>query len=179
MPIDSKIEEPTRELLGHVIRGEFQEFADLVDAIGPERFLQCTSLCLRVSGYIAIDVSGHQWPPDDKLRRIAEVMAAMEDKEYELSKPDAYDYLARAALGFEPLIEVFPDKEKAGTLPFLVTATLLVAYRTDGKHWWEYLDAIEIALETAAPLPEDVLPALLLLSYRNRALRERGASAGA
>jgi hypothetical protein len=31
MPIDSKIEEPTRELLGHVIRGEFQESADLVD----------------------------------------------------------------------------------------------------------------------------------------------------
>jgi hypothetical protein len=48
MPIDSKIEEPTRELLGHVIRGEFQESADIVDAIGPERFLQCTSLCLRV-----------------------------------------------------------------------------------------------------------------------------------
>lgn len=38
-----------------------------------------------------------------------------------------------AALGFEPLIEVFPDKEKAGTLPFLVTATLLVAYRAGSR----------------------------------------------
>jgi hypothetical protein len=41
---------------------------------------------------------------------------------------------------------------------------------------WQYLDAIEVAIETAAPLPEDVVPALLLLSRRNRALKERDAS---
>jgi hypothetical protein len=92
---------------------------------------------------------------------------------FELLEPDVYAFLARAALGFEPLLEVFPDKEKAASVPFQATAALLVAYRTDGKHWWEYMDVIERALEEAAPLSEAAFPAALLLSCRTRALKSR------
>jgi hypothetical protein len=177
MPIDPKIEEPTRDLLGHVIRGEFKENADVIESIGPQRLLQCISLCLRVSGYIVIDICRQARPTYGDLHRIAEIMSGV-DLDFDLAESDVYDYLARGVLAFEPLIEVFPDKEKAGTIPFLVTAALLVSYRTDGKHWWEYLNAIETALETAASLPEDVVPALLLLTRRNRALKERGGAGG-
>jgi hypothetical protein len=97
-------------------------------------------------------------------------MAGM-DAKFDLDESDVYAYLARAALGFEPLLDVFPDKGRAATVPFFGTATLLVAYRPDGKHWWEYLDVIEQSLEAAAPLPETVVPALLLLTRRNRALK--------
>jgi hypothetical protein len=178
MPIDPKVEESARDLLGHAIRGEFDESANVIEAVGEQRFLEAGSLCLRIAGYIAIDVCAWQWPTDADLREIAQRMAGM-DAEFELDESDVYDYLTRAALGFEPLLEVFPDKEKAATVPFFATATLLVAYRPDDQHWWEYLDEIEQALETAAPLPEKVVPALLLLSRRNRALKAKAEANGA
>jgi len=51
-------------------------------------------LCLRVSGYISIDICGREWPAPSELHRIAEIMAAREDVEYELSESDVYGYLA-------------------------------------------------------------------------------------
>jgi len=39
-----------------------------------------------------------------------------------------------------------------------------------GTDWWDYLDQIENAFEADVPLAEDVVPALLLLSRRKRAL---------
>jgi hypothetical protein len=96
-------------------------------------------------------------------------MAAV-DLDFDLTEDDAHAYLARAVLGFEPLIEMFPDREKLATVPIFTTAALLVSYRRHGTDWWDYLNTIETALETAAPLSEDVVPALLLLSRRKRAL---------
>jgi hypothetical protein len=97
--------------------------------------------------------------------------------DFELAESDVYEYLARAALGFEPLIEVIPDKEKVAGLPILITATLLVTYRQHDTDWWDYLNEIERALEIATPLPENIVPALLLLTRRNRALKERNSEA--
>ena len=56
-------------------------------------------------------------------------------------------------------------------VPFFATAALLVAYRGDGRHWWEYLDVIEKALEDAAPIAEETVPAVLLLARRAQALK--------
>jgi hypothetical protein len=172
MRIDPRVEKPTRDLLGRAIRGEFDELADVIEAIGEERFQECLSLCLSIAGYIAIEICGHEWPTTAKLRRIAEIMAGA-DMDFDLGESDVYDYLARAALGFEPLIEVFPEREKVGSIPIMVTATLLVSYRGEDRGWWDYLEEIEEALEIAAPLPEKVVPALLLLTRRNRALKAK------
>jgi hypothetical protein len=170
MQIDPKVEEAARDLLGHAIRGEFAEFAAVIEAIGAPRFLEADSLCLRVAGYAAIDACGHQWPTDTELHGLARRMAGLEDKGYELAEADAYGYLTWVVLGFRPLLDVFPDQAKAATVPFFATAALLVACRPGDRHWWEYLDLIEQALETAAPLPETIVPAVLLLSRRSRAL---------
>ena len=64
-------------------------------------------------------------------------------------------------IGFESIFDVFPDKGKAVMIPIRTTAALLVSYRTDGAHWWEYLDVIERALEEAAPVGGSVSAALL------------------
>lgn len=171
MQIDPKVEEAARDLLGYAIRGEFEQFADAIETVGEQRFLEADSLCLRVAGYVAVDASGHEWPADAQLRHLARQLAGLEDKGYQLSESDAYGYLARVVLGFEPLLNVFPDQAKAAVIPFFATAALLVARRPEGKHWWEYLDMIEQALEAAAPLPETIVPAVLLLSRRSRALK--------
>jgi hypothetical protein len=171
MGIEPKAEEPTRDLLGHAIRGEWQDFANVAEDIGETRLLECLSLCLRIAGYIAIDISGRTWPTTADVREIAHRMAAT-DLGFDLSEAEAHAYLNRAVLDFEPLTEVFPDREKLAAVPIFTTAALLVSYRKHGTDWWDYLDQIENALETAAPLSEDVVPALLLLSRRKRALNE-------
>ena len=169
MGIEPKVEEPARDLLGHAIRGEWNDFANVAEDIGEQRLLECLSLCLRIAGYIVIDISGRTWPTAADVHEIAQRMAAT-DLGFDLTEDDAHAYLARAVLGFEPLIEVFPDREKLATVPVFTTAALLVSYRRHGTDWWDYLSTIENALETAAPLPDDVVPAVLLLSRRKRAL---------
>jgi hypothetical protein len=102
-------------------------------------------------------------------------MAAV-DLDFNLEESDAYAFLARAAIGFEPLFDVFPDKEgRAVMVPILTTAALLASYRGSPRHWWEYLDAIEQALEQAAPLPEETVPAVLLWSRCNYAIKTQKA----
>jgi hypothetical protein len=171
MGIEPAVEAPARDLLGHAIRGEWDAFANLAEDIGEQRLLECLSLYLRVAGYIAVDIAGHAWPTNADVSDIAARIAAA-DLGFDLTEPDARAYLARAALGFEPLIEVFPDRRKLGTVPVFATAALLVLYRRHGTDWWDYLSTIETALETAAPLPDDVEPALILLSRRKRALEK-------
>ena len=178
MGIRTEVEKPTRDLLGHTIRGEWSDLVSVIAGIGEERYTECLALCLQVAGYIAIDVVGHEWPTNARLLEIGHLIAGMEDMEYDLQEADVYDLLARCALGFEPLVEVFPDKEKVGHVTISTAASLLVAYRPGGIHWWEYLDLIEQALETAAPLGEAVVPALLLLTRRQRALQAREAQPG-
>lgn len=166
MGIEGKVEEPTRDLLGHAIRGEWQDFANVAEDIGDQCLLECLNLCLRIAGYIVVDISGHTWPTTVDVREIARRMAAV-DLDFDLSEDDAHACLTRAVLGFEPLSAVFPDREKLATVPVFTTAALLVSYRRHGTDWWDYLDTIENALETAARLSQDVLPALLLLTRRN------------
>jgi hypothetical protein len=169
MQIDRSVEGPTRDLLDKVIRGDYREIAKALAALGEERSAKCQSLCLRVAGYIVIDACGHKWPTDDELHRIARLMSGT-DLGFELSESDAYNFLARAALGFEPLTKVFADKERSDSVPLLTTASLLIAYRHSGQHWWDYLNVIEGALEEAAPLSRAAFPAALLLARRARAL---------
>lgn len=173
--IDPQVEKPARDLLGQVIRGESQEIVKLLATVGERRFAEYLSLYLHVSGYVVIDICGHRWPTDSELHRIAQ-LTSDNDLGFELPEDDAYNFLARAALGFEALAEVFPDQDKTGVVPLLTTASLLVAYRPDGKHWWEYLDAIEGALEEAAPLSREAFPAALLLARRARSLESRDAA---
>lgn len=172
MRIDPKVEKPARALLGHAIRAEWDEYANVIEEIGEERFLECLSLCLRIAGYIAIDICGHRWPSDADLRDIAGRMSTV-DLDLGLTEPAVYEYLARCALGFEPLAVVFPDRQQTASVPVFATAALLVSYRRHGTDWWDYLEQIENALETASSLPETVLPAALLLSRKNRALRKQ------
>jgi hypothetical protein len=169
MLIDTKIEEVARDLLGYAIRGELDEFATVAEALGEERYREAGSLCLRVSGYITIDVCGQEWPACTDVRRLAAI-TANGDAKFCLEESDVYEYLAYVSLGVHPILEMFPDEKKAATLPFFVTAILLEAYRPEGSEWWEYLDVIEKALDAAAPLAPETIPAVVLLARQARAL---------
>jgi hypothetical protein len=174
MPIDPKIEQPTRTMLGHAMRHELEELAAVIAAERNETVLGAIGLCVLASGYIAIDVSGMRWPTEPVLRKIAH-NASDAATELDLEESDIYEYLSRVVLGSEMLDDVF-GMPKAGILPFLITANLLATFRPSEKHWWEYLDQIWDAAETAERTRLTVLPALMLRAHRESAHREDTAS---
>jgi hypothetical protein len=173
MHIDPDIEEQTRKLLRHAIRGELKEMVCLADSLGDERYVACITWCVFISGYIGIDVS-EGWPTEADLREIARHAAETTHK-YELDASAVFDFLSRMVFGSERLDQVFPDLEVAATLPVLATARIIVSFRAPDpdKHWYEYLDDIWGGYEVAAGLNPAVLPALMFSIRRKLALPGR------
>ena len=159
MGIDPKIEQPTRKMLGHAIRRELDELAALVRAQGSEVLLGSVPLCLFVSAYIAVDVSD-RWPTDADLREIAK-RAAQSATQLDITEQEIYEYLSRVALGQDKIDDVFAA-EGIATVPLFATANLLLSFCPHEKEWWEYLDQIWDAAETADRTSLTVLPALMI-----------------
>ncbi len=168
MGIDSKIEQPTRAMLGHAMRHELEDLASLVSAAGDEVVAGAIGLCVFVSGYVAIDIC-ERWPTQADLQEIAK-SAAKSATKLDLDASDICEYLSRVVLGSERLDDVFA-MPKAGMLPLLITANLLATFRPRDKHWWEYLDQIWDAAETAERTSLTVLPALTLRAHKESTLR--------
>ena len=167
MGIDPKIEQPLRKMLGHAMRHELDDLAAMVQAEAND-VRASIPLCLIASAYIAIDVSD-RWPTDADLREIAK-NAAESATQLDITEQEIYEYLRRVALGSEKLDDVFSVAGLA-TVPLYATANLLLTFRPKDKHWWEYLDQIWDAVETAERTSLTVLPALML-----RARKESGAA---
>jgi hypothetical protein len=161
MHIDPKIEKPTRTMLGHAIRGELAELAQVIRAAGDEGYNASIGLCVNASGYIAINAAGYQWPSEAAIREMARHTAEI-SADYPLSESDIFSFLFCVALGAESLDEVFPDPLAYSTLPVLITGQLLIAFSPRGVEWWDYLDVIWSAIETAETTDLTALPALIL-----------------
>jgi hypothetical protein len=166
MGIDPKIEQPTRRMLGHAIRHELDELAAMIRSEKSDIIVGSIPLCVFASGYIAIDVSD-RWPTDADLRQIAK-NAAQSVTRLDISEQEIYQYLARVALGQGKLSDVFSD-EGLATVPLYATANLLLTFCPDEKEWWEYLDQIWDAAETADRTPLTALPALMLRARKQPA----------
>jgi hypothetical protein len=163
MGIDPKIEQPTRKMLGHAIRRELDDLAVLVHAEGTETLMGTIPLCLFASAYVAIDVAD-RWPTDADLHKIAK-NASESATELDISEQEIYEYLSRVALGPEKLDDVF-SIEALATIPLYATANLLLTFAPRDKHWWDYLDQIWDAAETAEHTNLTVLPALMLRAHK-------------
>ena len=176
MRIDPTTERWTRDILGHAIRGELAELDRLVNAIGDDRYVECTALSVAIAAYVAIDAAGMRWPSEASLHEMAR-HAAASTTEFELSKTSVFDFLSRVVFGADMLDQVFPDLATAATLPVLVAARILASFRPHHERdqsWWDYLDIIEEALEAAASLDPSVLPALMWQSRRSIKALPRG-----
>jgi len=174
--ISPDIEKPFRKALGHAIRNEFEEMRQVLLRLSEEQIAYCLSLCVHVSGYVAIDVCGRQWPDEDNLRRLAQATTKTSYAQaFGLKAEDSYAFVKRVALGFEPLDKVFPSPEDAATLSFVITGHLLGVFHLADEEWWEFLNRIEEAHEAAQATDLDLLPALML---RSRRLTSPGATDG-
>ena len=171
MLVDPKVEEPMRAMIGHVIRQEFDDLENEIRKIGNDIYLSAMMLCVRVAGYIAVDVAG-RWPIDADVREIARYTAESA-RGFELNQDDVHEFLGRVVLGGERLPDVIPSAEAGVLLPLQVASTPLLAFRPEDKHWWEYLDVIENALDAAEQADLSLLPALVLRSQRINAASGR------
>jgi hypothetical protein len=166
MGIDRKVEQATRTILGHAIRHELDALADAIRSAGNETFLSTIPLCLLASAYVAIDVSGMRWPNDVVLRKIAS-NASKSATRLDITDEEIFQYLSRVALGPDKLDDVF-SVEGLATIPLYATANLLLTFCPRDKEWWEYLDQIWEAAETAERTSLTLLPALMLRARKER-----------
>lgn len=160
MGIDTKIEQATRQMLGHAMRHELEELASLIHGVGDETYRAVTGLCAFASAYIAIDVSGMQWPSDVMLRRIA-FHAAEPRTRPTISQDEIFEFLCGAAFGNEKLDDLF-TAEGISLIPLYATAGMLLAFCPGDREWTDYLDQIREAAEAADRVSLAVLPALML-----------------
>ena len=165
--ISADIEKPFRDAVGHALRNELEEMREGLLRLTDGQIASCLNLCAFVSGYVAIDVCGRQWPDEDNLRRLGQATTTSNNaRAFGLRAEDSYAYVKRVALRGEPLDTVLSPVEDAATLSFVITGHLLVAFSTEDQHWWEYLNRIEEAMEAALATDLDLLPALMLRSRR-------------
>jgi hypothetical protein len=101
-----------------------------------------------------------RWPTEADLREIAK-SAAESVTGLDITGQEIFEYLSRVALGSERLDDVF-SVDGIATVPLFATANLLLTFRPKEKHWWQYLDQIWDAAETAGQVSLSVLPALML-----------------
>lgn len=166
MKLDPKVEKTTREMLYHAGRGELDELTKIVQGIGDDkRLLECLELCVKIAAHVAVDVLGPDWPGDAGLRRMAEAVVKAED-EYDLDAEQVFDYLKKAALGFQPANQVFPSMEQASVWPIVMTASLLLSYTPKGIAAGEYLDGIEEGIQLAESIPPTALPSMIVHAHR-------------
>lgn len=172
MPIiDPRVEEPTRVMLGHAIRGDLPELTAAIDSAGG-RYRRVLGLLLTAAAYIVVDVSG-RWPTDADVREIARFTAG-HPASVHLDETRVYDYLSGAALGFRPLPGAFGDDLDEAALPALITGSMLFTFRPKGRRWWDYWRQIWRAYETAEGLDVSVLPALQVRSRMTEEAKTRG-----
>ncbi len=147
-----------------------QDLAALIHAVGDKTLAAAIDLCVLAAGYIAIDVC-ERWPTDVDLRELAH-RAAQSITRLDVSEEQIFEFLSRVALGPELLDAVFPI-EGVALVPLYTTANLLLKFGPQEIEWFEYLDQIWNAAETAERTSLKVLPALMLRARREA---ERAAS---
>lgn len=152
MQISARVEEPTRELVGHAIHGDQDQFEAKLRDLDIATLEQAVALAMSIAGAVAAHVSEANPPSEDALRTLAATAAKVE-KRYDLGADEVFKFLAQSVFGSATLADLF-EAHDAVRLPFMVAGNLLGSYakREQGQTWTDYLDQIEAALE-AAPEP--------------------------
>jgi hypothetical protein len=169
--IDPRVEKAVRKAMGHAARVEEDELDSVLAGLDDAQRLEAASLGMTVAGYVIITAGEGKWPNDATVRHIAGDLATTGEtaRRLRLDAAEVYAYLARAALGLEPLEDVIPDGKQATRLTVIVAVLALTLYGPEGKEWWEYLDQIEAAIEIAWALDASVLPAAVFRAHLPKA----------
>jgi hypothetical protein len=168
--INAKAEEALREALDNVTHVEVDQITAPLAALDDAERAQALGLAMMITGYVAIDACGSQWPAPESVRRIAGALATKgaTAKRLQLDTEEIYAYLSRVVLGPERIRDVIPDEPQFTRLPVIAAVQALAVYCPEEIEIWDYLDRIESALEVVSSLDAAVLPAAVMLAYLPR-----------
>lgn len=164
MPIDLKIEAPTRKLLGHAIRGELDGVYKVIGDIGPDGYQAVGPLLIMASGYIAV-ATARRWPNTADIKALARHAATAPGAQ--VTEDEIREYLTRVVIGDEFTMDVFEGNEQAPLIPLFATAALLLAFHGLYEDQWAYLDAIWNSLDAAEAVEAPVAPAVMYLFVKS------------
>jgi hypothetical protein len=165
--INAKVEKALREALDSVPHVEDVQITTPLAVLDERERTEALGLAMMITSYVAIDVSGAQWPNQASARQIAQDLATTGStaKRLQLDAEEVYSYLWRVVLGRERMQDVIPHEPQFTCLPVIVAQRALAVYHPKGMVMWEYLDRIESAIESASALDEAVLPAAVMRAY--------------
>lgn len=156
--VDPKAEAPLRELLAHSIRGELDDFAALIEGIGPQMYEAAAGLAIMASGYIAVDIS-ERWPTEADIKALAK--HAADTPGTQVTQDEIAAHLSRVVLAGESPLSVFDDQQKAAVIPVFVLGNMLLSFHGRYENQWAYLDEIWNAVDAADQAAPAVLPAMV------------------
>ncbi|GIE80577.1 hypothetical protein Aph02nite_65270 [Actinoplanes philippinensis] len=146
MHIDSKAERLVREALDAVVKRDVARFADALVALsGPE----VATAGYRLAASVVFAVLQEQYrgqPPAEEIRAVAEEVADAENWT-DLTADEIETFLATYYAG--ATVDTVMPIERAVLVAYVLAANLLASYHNDGEWWFNYLDRVELALETA------------------------------
>lgn len=165
--VNAKVERALREALGNVPRVAEDEITAPLAALDDGERTEALALAAIITGYVAVDTCGMQWPTQSSVQRIARALATTGTtaRRLRLGTEEIRAYLSRTVLGPEPMADVIPDEPRFTRLPVIVAEGALAVYCPKGIGMRDYLDQIESAIEVAAGLDPAVLPAAVMRAY--------------
>lgn len=159
MPIDQKISDQFRVMLGFAIQNKTDDFAGGILEVGAQRYEQFISLAINAAGHLVIDAA-ERYPNDADLKKIASIGAKARTN-LPVTEEEIYLFLSKVVFGRETLAAVNPDRGKASLVPMYALANLLIILSPTGTDQWTYLDVIESAIEAADKMNFGVLPSMV------------------
>jgi hypothetical protein len=148
---------------------EIDRIESELDVLDETELAEALGLAVLITGYVAVDAVGTEWPTQRSMRRIADALTRVGtvSKTLQLDPERIYQYLSRVVLGPESLDAFLDPDDPAEIMRFVV----IVANRAAGVYCpkeleiWEYIDQIESAIEAAWSFQPAVFPAAVLRAY--------------
>ena len=148
MKIDGDIEPLVREALARSVTAEREEFEDALEALAVNDDTASRAVSLAVAIDSAALWAVHQGRPDDaQLRSLAYTFANTQPWS-DIDPVRALAFLTALAEGISPLELLSPSDVALAS--FTMGGWLLSAFLPEGAQWIEFLNAIELSLESAS-----------------------------
>ena len=147
MQIDDAIEDQMRTAFSAVIDHKSSDLKAALGRFNPEEFKTATSYAIYVCGYVVMDVFNSK-PSDEGLAEMSEYIINDNKGWVDLGNTiDIANFLKAASVG-DVTFPGVPQEDVVGH-SFVIGGYLLSRFRHEGQRWFEYLDDIWNAAQTA------------------------------